>query len=150
MKKLLFLVAGFFLLLTGCGSDDDSSEAAQTIAQTFSVDNNNYSLLPMQGLTEGKMEDVYTFNGIAYTRSQVSVVGMIGFATTATVSFDLYYKSNMSIARTYPIYDNVADDDNFDEYMVSRDRACMGWTTWRGSRGPSCSSRTTRVTWTRR
>ncbi|MFT3793200.1 hypothetical protein [Flavobacterium sp.] len=130
MKKLLLLVAGLFLFLTGCGSDDDNStDMPQSVPQNFSLDNNNYSLLAFQGITEAKMEGVYTFNGIAYTRSQVTLIGMIGFTTTATVSFDLYYKSNMSIAGTYEIYDDIEGEENYEQYMEGRDRSCEGWTS---------------------
>lgn len=129
MKKLLFLTAGMLLLLTGCGSDDNNSDVPQSVPQTFSLDNNNYSLLAFQGITEAKVVGTYTFNGINYTRSQLTIIGMIGFATTGTVSFDLYYKSDQSIGGTYVIYDAVDGEENYEEYMEGRDRSCEGWTS---------------------
>lgn len=129
-KLFLWIAASFLLISTGCGSDDDNStHVPQSAPQTFSFDNNNYSLLAFQGITEAKMVGTYTFNGIAYTRSQVTLIGMIGFTTTATVSFDLYYKSDQTIAGTYPIYDAIDGEENYEEYMQGRDRSCEGWTS---------------------
>jgi hypothetical protein len=128
MKKLLLFPAAFLLLLTSCGGDDDPAYVPPA-AQTFMFDDNNYSLLAFQSITEVKMENALTAGGNSYDRSSINVIGMIGFTETATVGFDLYYRHGLSIAGTYTIYDDVDGEDTFDDFIAPIERSCLGWLT---------------------
>jgi len=126
-KNILFGICGL-LLLTGCSSSDDAP--TPPAAPSFTFDNSTYSLLGAQGITEARMQHVFDIDGVFYNRSSITLIGLIGFSKTATVSFDLYYKDGMSVGGTYTIYQE--EDDNmvdFQDYMVPLNRACMGWTT---------------------
>ncbi|HMJ45719.1 MAG TPA: membrane lipoprotein lipid attachment site-containing protein, partial [Ferruginibacter sp.] len=122
MKNILFAICGL-LLLTGCNNTDDAPTPPAT--QSFNFDNNTYSLLGSQGITEARMQHVFDIDGVFYNRSNISLIGLIGFSRTATVSFDLYYKDGMSVGGTYTIYQE--EDDNmvdFQDYLTPLDRAC--------------------------
>lgn len=126
-KNILFAVFGLFLMLTGCGGSDDAPTPPAT--QSFTLDNSTYSLLGTQGITEGRMQHVFDIGGTFYNRSTISVIGLIGFSRTATVSFDLYYKDGMSVGGTYTIYQEDDSMTSFEDFMSPLDRGCMGWTT---------------------
>jgi len=128
MKKLLLLAAGMFLTLTSCGGDDDPAYVPPT-TQSFSFDDGSYNLLAFQGITEIKQENVLTANGNVYDRSAITIIGMLGFTETATVSFDLYYRDGQSIAGTYTIFDDIDGEDAFDDFISPLQRGCLGWTS---------------------
>ena len=125
MKNLIVFTSSLFLLLAGCSSDDNSTPPVASPSFTF--DNQTYSVLPTSGINEIRQST--TFNDVAYNRSSISVIGMIGFSQTATISFDLFYRQGMSIAGTYTIYDNEDTGTGFEDYITPLDRACMGWTS---------------------
>jgi hypothetical protein len=126
-KNILFAICGLLLILTGCSGSDDAP--TPPITQSFTFDNSTYSLLGTQGIVEAKMEHVFDIDGVFYNRSSISVIGLIGFSKTATVSFDLYYKDGMSVGGTYTIYQEDDSMTSFEDFMSPLDRACMGWTT---------------------
>lgn len=127
MKKNIIIIAGLFLFITSC-SNDDSTDAPPPTSPSFSLDNSVFSLLPAQGITEIKSDAVFTINNVTYNRSTISIIGLNGFTTTATISFDLYYKNGMSVAGTYSIFDEDSSA-NFEDFISPLDRACMGWTS---------------------
>jgi len=126
MKKALLCASGMFLFLLGCSSSDDAAPAP-VVTPSFTFDNQTYSVIPSSGINELRQQT--TFNDVVYDRSSITVVGMIGFAQTATMSFDLYYRHGESIAGTYPIYDSETSDAGFDDYITPLSRACLGWTS---------------------
>jgi len=128
MKKIfLFLTAA---VMIGCSDDDSSSNS--TGGTSFNFDGTTYQLQPGMdmNMSEIIMSDVMEFNGETYDRSTLSVTGINGMSASATVSFDLYYKSGTSVAGTYTIYDNEADDTgDFEDFLATQERGCMGWTS---------------------
>ncbi|MBF0693641.1 MAG: hypothetical protein IR153_01120 [Flavobacterium sp.] len=127
MKKLILFLAA--LAIVGCSDDDDNSSNSSA-GTSFSFDGTTYQLVPQAGMSEIVMEDVADYNGVAYDRSTISIVGMNGTSQTATVSFDLYYKSGTSVEGTYAIYDQEADETgDFEEFLDGQNRGSMGWTS---------------------
>ena len=126
MKKL-FLLAALFVFAS-CSNDDDNPAYVPPTAQSFPLDDGNYSLLAFQSITEVKLENALTSGVNSYDRSTITIIGMYGFTETATISFDLYYKNGQSVAGTYPIFDDV-EGDFFEEFIGPLQRGCLGWTT---------------------
>jgi len=128
MKSLLLFSSCLFLLLTSCGGGNDDP-VVPVVTPSFTFDNQTYSVLASQGINEQQMNDFVVLNDIPYNRSQISIIGMLGFGQTATIAFDLYYREGTSIAGTYTIYDDDESTDAFEDYVTPLERGCMGWTT---------------------
>lgn len=116
------------LTFSSCNSDDDPPYVAPT-TQSFSFDEGSYNLIGFQSITEIKQENVITADGNSYDRSAITIIGMLGFTETATVSFDLYYRDGQSIAGTYTIFEDVDGGEAFDEFISPLQRGCLGWTS---------------------
>lgn len=126
MKKLIVL-AGLVLFLTSCSSDNNTTPTP--VNPSFTFDNQTYTLLPGQGINEIQQNGFITFNDIPYNRSSISIIGMLGFAQTSTISFDLYYREGTTLAGTYTIYDTDNDNLGFEDFVSPLNRGCMGWTS---------------------
>jgi hypothetical protein len=126
MKKLL-LIPVLFLFLISCGNSDDDNNTPPVVPQSFNFDGQTYNLLGTQGITEGRMTNVFDIDGTLYDRSTISVIGLQGFTNSGTVSFDLYYKHGMSVAGTYNIFTESDSETDFAEFIQPLDRGCMGW-----------------------
>jgi len=79
VKNIILSATVFLFVLMGCSNSDDNP-TAPVVMPSFTFDNQNYSVLPSQGINELKQIDVFTFNGTPYTRSSITIIGMIGFA----------------------------------------------------------------------
>lgn len=125
MKKVLILLTA--IVLMGCSSDDDNSNSS---GSSFNFDGDVYQLIEGMGMVEIFMPEVVEANGETYDRSSITITGMQGTTSTATISFDLYYKTGTSIAGTYNIYDSEDDGgQNFEDFLEGQNRGCMGWTS---------------------
>ncbi len=125
MKKVLILLTA--IVLMSCSSDDDNSNATSS---SFNLDGDVYQLIEGMGMIELIMPEVVEVNGETYDRSSITLTGMKGTSSSATVSFDLYYKTGTSVAGTYNIYDSTNEGgDDFEEFLQGQDRGCMGWTS---------------------
>lgn len=129
MKKMITLAAALLFALAGCSSDDSEDPVPTPAAQSFSFDNNNYTLLSAQAISELKFENVFEAGGVQYDRSGITIIGMNGFTATSTVGFDLYYKHGQSVAGTYQIFNEEQNMDFFEDFVAPLDRGCMGWTS---------------------
>jgi hypothetical protein len=136
MKNIILSASVFLLILTSCNSDDDQPQQP-VITPSFTFDNQTYSVLPAQGINEQQMDNFITLNDIPYDRSQISIIGMLGFGQTATIAFDVYHREGASIAGTYNIYDDDDSNVGFEDFVTPLDRGCMGWTSLAGSYGIS-------------
>ncbi len=126
MKKLILFFTA--VAMVGCSSDDDSSNSGG--GTTFSFDETEYQLQPGVSMTEIIMAEVIDVNGESYDRSTISVTGVSGTSSTASITFDLYYKTGTSVAGTYNIYDSEADGStDFNDFLEGQNRGCMGWTS---------------------
>jgi hypothetical protein len=134
MKNLMLISSCLLLFLTGCNSGDNNPPVTPPTA-SFTFDNQNYSVLPSQGINEMQMNNFVTFNDIPYNRSQISIIGLLGFSQTASIAFDLYYREGTSIAGTYTIDDE--ESSSFEDFVAPLDRGCMGWTSMGGVFGMS-------------
>lgn len=126
MKKIILLFAA--ITLVSCSDDDNSSSS--TGGSTFDLDGAEFELQQGVNMTEIKMADVFEVNGESYDRSTVTITGLAGMSSTATVAFDLYYKSGTSIEGTYNIDDtDFENTDSFQDFLAANGRGCMGWTS---------------------
>lgn len=133
MKNFILISSCLFLFLTSCNSSDDAPPVPPV--PSFSFDSQTYSVLPTEGINEMQLNNFSVFNDIPYNRSQISIIGMVGFSQTASIAFDLYYREGTSIAGTYTIDDN--EDGSFEDFLAPLDRGCMGWTSMGGTFGLS-------------
>jgi len=124
MKKVFILLTA--IVLMGCSSDDDNSNST---GSSFNLDGDVYQLIEGMGMVEIIMPEVVEVNGEAYDRSSITITGMKGTTSSATISFDLYYKTGTTVAGTYNIYDSEDDGQNFEEFLNGQNRGCMGWTS---------------------
>lgn len=129
MKKLSFLIVPMFVLFLSCSSDDDQPQTQPVVTQSFKLDNNTFSLLSANGIVELRDQNGTTVDGITYKRSTVTLHGMLGFSKMANITFDLYYKESESIAGTYMIHDDNDSPENFEGFLDTNGRGCMGWTS---------------------
>ena len=126
MKKILLFFSA--IAIVSCSSDDDSS--TENNSTSFRYDGTAFQLQPSMGISEIIMPRVTESNGQFYDRSTISLTGLNGMTSTATVSFDLYYKTGTSVGGTYIIHDTeVSNAIDFDEFLAIDGRASLGWTS---------------------
>lgn len=128
MKKLFLFVAA--VAMASCSGDDSPGAAAA--GSSFNFDGTQFNMQAGMGISEFRMTDISIVDGVNLNRSTISVSGINGtMDRTATISFDLYHKAGTSVAGTYQISDEEDDIDSndFETYILSNDRACLGWTT---------------------
>lgn len=122
LKPLAFLFSTLFFLQS-CSSSDDTV-ASSTV---FSVDNQNFTLIPSNSIVELKMNDI-NIEGQLFDRSSITITGISG-TTVATVSFDLYYKDGLPVEGTYTIDNTLDNDSDFYTNLLAAQKLCLGWTS---------------------
>ncbi|MBN8567574.1 MAG: hypothetical protein J0M25_12675 [Flavobacteriales bacterium] len=110
MKKLMLSCLAIFALLISlsCSGDSDSNNSPIT----FSVNGDNYTLVPSQGIVNVVSPNAYELEGNSYNRNTFIINGTKGLTDVATVTFDLFVKNGESIAGIYQISTDQ-DEDTF-------------------------------------
>ncbi|WP_415060219.1 hypothetical protein [Flavobacterium sp.] len=129
MKKLILSSLAIIAMFTAlsCSSDSDSNSSPIT----FSVNGDNYTLVPSQGIVNVVSPNAYELEGNSYNRNTFIINGTKGLTDVATVTFDLFVKNGESIAGVYQISTDQ-DEDTFtsiDNILGSNVRVCIGWTS---------------------
>jgi hypothetical protein len=129
MKKLIITYLGIIAVFTilSCSSDSDSNNSPIT----FSVNGNNYTLIPSEGIVNVVSPNAYELEGNIYSRNTLIINGTKGLTDVATVTFDLFVKNGESLAGIYQISTDQ-DEDTFtsiDNILGSDVRVCIGWTS---------------------
>lgn len=129
MKKIflatLFLTA--FFGLVSCSSDDDSNQNSTT----FKINGVTYTLSPTQGITYLAMSNTFEIDETTYDRVSIIINGFNGVTNVGVVTFDLFMLPGQSIAGDYQISIDENEDvvSDFEQILLSQQRACMGWTS---------------------
>jgi hypothetical protein len=129
MKKIflasLFLTA--FFGLVSCSSDGDSSQNSTT----FKINGVTYTLPPTQGITYLAMSNTFEIDETTYDRVSIIINGFNGVTNVGVVTFDLFMLPGQSIAGDYQISIDENEDvtSDFEQILLSQQRACMGWTS---------------------
>lgn len=127
MKKHFQIIALFLagsLLLTSCSSSDDSTPANQ-----FKIDGQSFTVSPVYGLGEIKMDNILTEQGQTFDRSSISLNGING-TTIGMVGFDLFYKDGLPVEGVYNIAETTDDyEDDFYSLLLAQQKQCLGWTS---------------------